>query len=115
MAGEAMGTLGAGAVAQNVFANVVPRALDQKSAAVRTVRVAAVAENISFVDVVESDFAGDFPRAMQRLRRSARLVLQLEIGMERSEMERNIWAEMFENPFGEFARFVFVVIQRGNH
>src|SRR5579863_490452 len=78
-------------------------------------RVAAIAENISFVDVVQTNFPRNFARTMQSFRRSARLILQFEIGMKRGEVQWNIRAEILQNPFGEFARFVFVVVQRGNH
>src|SRR5215469_3200428 len=81
----------------------------------RTNGIAAVAENISFVDVAEANFASDFARAVQSLRRSARLVLQFEIGMKRGEVQRNVGAEMLENPFGELLRFGLVVVESGNH
>ena len=52
---------------------------------------------------------------MQRLRRSARLILQLEVRVERREVQRNVRAQMLQNPVREPARFAGVVVQRRNH
>src|SRR5690348_2323698 len=112
---DEVAAVGAGGVFQAVCADVVPGALDQQRVAFGAASIATIADNISFVDVMQSNFAGDRARAMQSFRRRARLVLQFEIRMKRGEVQRNVGAEIFENPFGERARFVFVVVQCGNH
>ena len=72
-----------------------------------------VAEDIPFVDVVQTNFAGDGTGRVQRFRRGSGLVVQFKIGMERGEVQRNVRAKMLEDPFRELARFSRIVIQRG--
>ena len=110
-----MAAIWAGTIRQAIRADVVPRALNQQRVAFRAARVGGFAEDISLVDVMEPSVAGDFAREMQSFRRCARLVMQFEIRMKRGEMEGNIGTEVFENPFGELARFIFVIIQGRNH
>ncbi len=52
---------------------------------------------------------------MKRLRRRARLIPQLEVRMERREVQRHVRPKMRQNPFGKFARFRGIIIQRRNH
>ena len=50
--------------------------------------------DVAFVDEMEACFAGDLAGAVESLRRSGGLVLQLEIGMEGGEVERDVGAEI---------------------
>jgi hypothetical protein len=93
-----------------VFEDVVPAAADQEFVAVRAVRVGGVGVDVAFVDEVEADFAGNLAGAMKSFGRSGRFVLELEVRVERSEMERNIGAEIGEDPVGELAGLGGVVV-----
>lgn len=103
------------AVDDAILQNIMPGALNKKVVALGTVCARCAAENISFVDVMQANFASDLARAMQCFRRRARLVTQFEVGMKRGEVQRNVGAEMLQNPLGELARFRFVVVQSGDH
>jgi hypothetical protein len=111
------GRVAAGTVpcSQIVFEDVVPGAADQEFVAVRAVRVGGVGVDVAFVDEVEAHFAGDLAGAMKSFGRSGRFVLELEVRVERSEMERNIGAEIGEDPVGELAGLGGVVVQGRNH
>src|SRR5215472_5648734 len=74
------------AVLEAILLHVVPRAPNQQRAARRATRMRPVAEDISFVHIVQPRLAGDGPRLVQRFGRSLRLVAQLEIGMKRGEV-----------------------------
>jgi len=110
-----MGALGTCAIGDAILQYIVPGTLDEKFAAFRTQRVSAVAENISFVDVMQSRVASNFARAMQSFRRRARFVLQFEVGMKCGEVQRHVGAKIRKNPVGKLARFGFVVVERRNH
>ena len=103
------------AIAQPVLAHVMPRTPDQQRAALGARSIRGIAINIPLVDVVQSGSFGDFARSMQRFGGRAWLVAQLEIGMERGEMQRNIRTEMFENPFGKRASLFRRVVESRNH
>jgi hypothetical protein len=102
-------------VLEAIDENIVPGAANQHGVALRAGGVRAVAEDIAFIDVMQAGFERDFAGAVQSFRRSGRLVHELEIGMERGEVQRHIRAEMREDPFGELAGFGGIVIERGNH
>jgi len=70
--------------------------------------------DVAFIDIVEADFTGNLAGAVERLWRSGGLVAELEIGMEGGEVERDVGAEMGEDPFGEFAGFGGIVVEGGN-
>ena len=110
-----MAALRACAVDDAILQHIVPGTFDEKLAALRTACVRCIAKNISFVDVMQSNFASDLARAVQCFGRRARFVAQFEIGMKRGEVQRNVGAEMVQNPLGEIARFRFVVVQSGDH
>ena len=94
--------------------DIVPGAADEQGVAGGAVGVGGFGEDVAFVDEVEADFAGDFAGAVERAWRSGRLVTELEIGMEGGEVEGDIGAEIGEDPFGELASFVAVVVERGD-
>jgi len=115
VSGNAVAALGTRAVDDAILQHIVPGAFDEKLAAFRTQRVSAIAENISFVDVMQSRVQSNFARAMQRFGRRPRFVAQFEVGMKRGEVQRHVGAKIRKNPVGELARFRFVVVERGNH
>ncbi len=98
-----------------VFEDIVPGAADEECVAGGTESVGGVGENVAFVDVVEANFASDGTGAVESGGRSGRLVAELEIGMKCGEVERNVGAEMGEDPFGELASFGGIVVKGGNH
>ena len=53
-------------------------------------------------------------RAMQRLRRGGRLVVQLEVGMKRGEVQRHIVAQILQHPVAQLFEFRVAVVQRGD-
>src|SRR5260370_11129998 len=59
---------------QVVRSHVVPRALDEQSAAAWATGVRAIAVNISLINVVQPNFAGDLTGAGQRFRLRGLLV-----------------------------------------
>ena len=77
---------GASAVAERIIQNIVPRAANHNSAAAGTEGVGCAAVNVSFVDVMQARIHRYFVGGVQRFRRRFRLVLQLEVGVERREM-----------------------------
>jgi len=95
--------------------DIVPRAADQQGVALGTVGVGGLGVDVALVNEVQADFTGDFAGAMEGARRSGRLVAELEIGMESSEVERNIGAEMREDPLSELAGFLGVVVESGDN
>src|SRR4029077_3881390 len=82
---DAVAALGTCAGDDEILQNIMPGTLDEKLAAFGTRSVRCVAENISFVDVMQSRVESNFPRAMQCFGRRARFVSQFEIGMKRGE------------------------------
>src|SRR5580765_91313 len=92
----------------------MPGTPDQQLATLRAGRTSAITEDISFVYVVKSRFEGDSPCAVKSLWRRPRLVLQLEIGMERREVQGHVGPKMRQYPFGKLASFRGVVVQRRN-
>ena len=101
--------------AEMVFEEVMPGAADEEAVAGRAESVGSIGENVAFVDIVEANFAGDEAGAVKRGRRSGRLIAKLEIGMKGGEVEGNVWAEMGEDPLGEFAGFGGIVVEGGDH
>ena len=98
-AGNHKTTLGTSAIFETVLKDVMPGAPDEQFSAFWTTGVRAVAVNIAFIDIVQTHFARNGTRSMESLRRRARLVLQLEIRMEGSEVQRHVRAEMGQDPF----------------
>lgn len=111
------GEMAAGTIAfaEMIFEDVVPGAAEEQGVARGTKGVGGVRENVAFVDVVQADFASDGTGAMEGGGRSSRLVAKFEIGMESGEVERDVGAEMREDPFGELASFCGIVVESGNH
>src|SRR5712692_11758543 len=107
--------LRARALLQVVRSHVVPRALDEQSAAARATGVRAIAVNIALINVVQTDFASDLPGAVKRFRGRARLIAELEVGMKRGEVQRNVGPQMLQNPLRQLARLRGTVVQRGAH
>jgi hypothetical protein len=101
--------------AEMVFEEVMPGAADEKAVAGRAEGVGSIGENVAFVDIVEANFAGDGAGAVKCGRRRGRLIAKLEIGMKGGEVEGNVWAEMGEDPLGEFAGFGGIVVEGGDH
>ena len=64
---------------------------------------------------MQAGFLRDLPCAVQRFRRSSRLVAQFEIGMKRGEVQRHVGTQVHQNPFGQLARLRRIVIQAWNH
>jgi len=93
----------------------VPGAPDQEFVAVGAVGVGGVGVDVAFIDVAEASFAGDLAGAMKSFGRRGRLVLEFEIGMKCGEVQRNIRAQIGENPVGEFASFGGIIVERGDH
>ena len=75
----------------------------------------AIAVDVAFVYIMEADIFRDLPGAVQRFRGCCWFVAELEVGMEGGEVQRDVRAEMGEDPIGEFARLGGVIVQRGNH
>lgn len=94
--------------------DIVPGSADEEGIAGGAIGVGGFGEDVAFVDEVEADFTGDFASAVERVRRGGRLVAELEIGMEGGEVEGDVGTEMGEDPFGEFASFVGIVVERGD-
>src|SRR5580700_4634235 len=63
---------------------------------------------------MQTDFESNLASGMQSLRRRARLILQLKVGMKRREMQWHFGPQMLEHPFGKLSRFRASVIQRWN-
>lgn len=95
--------------------DIMPGAADEEGVAGGAIGVGGFGEDVAFVDEVEANFAGNFARTMERVRRSGGLVAKLEIGMEGGEVEGDVGAEMREDPFGELAGFGGIVVERGDN
>ena len=70
--------------------------------------------NVSFVDVMQAGFERDGARGVQCFGRRSRLVAQLEVGMEGSEMQGHVRAQILKDPVRQPAKFISAVIQSGN-
>ena len=92
----------------------MPGAANEQRAAGGAVRVGGFAENISLIDKVQAGFERNLAGAVERFRRSAGLIAQFEVRMERGEVQRDVGAEMVEDPVGEPPRLAGVVVERGN-
>ena len=93
----------------------MPGTADKEFLAVGAVGVGGFGEDVAFVDEVEAGIESDAAGAMEGVGRSWGLVLELEIGMEGGEVERNVGAEVGENPVDQFACFVGIVVEGGDH
>src|SRR6267142_130468 len=114
-AGDCGAALRARSMPEAVVGYIVPRALDKQCAAAWTIGVRAVAVNVAFVYVMKAGIFRDLPGAVQRFRGRFWFVAKLEVGMEGGEVQRDVGAEMGEDPIGEFARLGGIIVQRGNH
>ncbi len=83
-----------------VFEDSMPVALNQEFFAVWAISVGGFGVDVAFVNVVESGGEGDFAGAVESFGRGARFVLKLEVGMEGSEVQRDIWAQLGDDPVG---------------
>jgi len=113
-AGDGGVAMGAMPCPEMIGEDIVPGAADEESVARGAIGVGGFGEDVAFVDEVEADFTGDFAGAMESARGSGRHVAKLEIGMEGGEVERDVGAEMREDPFGELAGLVGIVVERGD-
>jgi len=93
----------------------VPGATHEEFAAIGAIGVGGLRVNIAFVDMVKTSRKSDFPRAMERLRWSAGLILQLKIGMECGEVQGDVGPEMRQDPSGELVRFRWIIVKSGDH
>src|SRR6266702_6963458 len=110
-ADDGLPTIRASAISQAILGHIVPGTADQSAPALWARGVCPTGKDIALVDVMQSHFAGDGAGAMQRFRRCARLILQLEIGMKGGEVQRHVRPEMFENPFRELTRFARIIVE----
>ena len=113
--GDCGAALRARSMPEAVVGYIVPGAADQQCAAARATGVRAIAVDVAFVYVVEAGIFRDLPGAVQRFRGRFWFVAELEVGMEGGEVQRDVRAEMGEDPIGEFARLGGIIVQRRNH
>src|SRR6267142_4289127 len=109
------GPMRARSMPEAVVGYIVPRALDKQCAAAWTIGVRAIAVDIAFVYVMKAGISRDLPGAMQRFRGRFWFVAEREVGMEGGEVQRDVGAEVGEDPIGEFARLGGIIVQGGNH
>src|SRR5580692_8449690 len=64
---------------------------------------------------MKTRFQSDSPRPVKSFSGRARLILQLEVGMERSEVQWHVWSQMRQNPFRKLAGLRRIIIQGRNH
>src|SRR5712671_816958 len=114
-AGDCGAALRARSMPEAVVGYIVPRTTDKQCATVGATGVRAIAVNVSFVYVMEAGIFRDLSGAVQRFRRSSRFVAELEVGMEGGEVQRDVGAEVGEDPIGEFARLGGIIVQGRNH
>src|SRR5207245_8503354 len=88
-AGDGLPTIRTSAISQAILGHIVPGTADQSAPALWARGVGPIGKDIALVDVMQSHFAGDGAGAMQRFRRCARLILQLEIGMKGGRSEEH--------------------------
>src|SRR5208337_3322166 len=113
-AGDGGVAMGAMPCPEMIGKDIVPGAANEEGVAVGAISAGGFGEDVAFVDEVEADFTGDFAGAMESAWGSGRDIAELEIRMEGGEVERDVGAEMRENPFGELAGFDGIVVERGN-
>ena len=100
MAGDRVVAAGAVPCPEAIFEDAVPGAADEEFVAFGAIGVGGVGIDVADVNVMEACFAGDLMGTMKGLGWSGRLVLELEVRVERGEVERNVGAEIGEDPFG---------------
>jgi len=93
----------------------VPRTADEQLAAGRAGGVGSFREDVPLVDEVKAGVESDAAGAVESFGWSGGLVLEFEVGMEGGEVERDVGAEIFDDPIGELASLGGIVVQRGNH
>src|SRR5271163_2254109 len=74
----------------SILKDIVPGPPNQQLAALGARCVRAFTEDISFVHVVKTRLARDSARPVKRLRRRPRLIPQLEVRMERREVQGHV-------------------------
>src|SRR6267143_6202714 len=114
-AGDGGAALRAAPMPEVVVGYIVPRTTDKQSATVGATSVRAIAVDIAFVYVMEAGIFRDLSGAVQRFRGCCWFVAELEVGMEGGEVQRDVGAEVGEDPIGEFARLGGIIVQRRNH
>src|SRR5882762_11296332 len=103
-AGYCSAALWTASVSQPFLRDVVPGAADKQCAAAGATGVRAIAVNVSFIYEMKAGIFRDLPGAVQCFWGRSRFVAELEVGMEGGEVQRDVRAEMGEDPIGEFAR-----------
>src|SRR5665213_3184725 len=93
--GNVVAAIGASAFTKAILNYIVPGAADQYCAALRTKRVRGVRKDVAFVNVLQTGFPRNGTGAVQRFRRRGFLIPQLEIGMERGEMQGDFGSQIF--------------------
>ncbi len=93
----------------------MPGTADEQFLALRTICVRTFAVDVSFIDVAQAHVERDLACMIKSLGWSSWLVLQLEVRVKRSEMQRHIRPQMSQNPFGKLSRLCRIVIQGWNH
>src|SRR5438445_1049738 len=114
-AGDGLPAIRTSAIGHAILGTIVPGTADHSAPALWARGACPTGKDIALADVMPSDSAGDGAGAMQRFRRCARLILQLEIGMKGGEVQRHVRPEMFENPFRELTCLGRIVVERRDH
>src|SRR5579863_5951839 len=91
-AGDSKAAVGALPFYQTVELDIVPGPANKQGLTPGAICVCSVAIDISLVDIMQTSLQGYFARPMQSLRRGSRFILQFEVGMKRSEMQRDVGA-----------------------
>src|SRR5882762_7928358 len=113
--GDCGSALRARSMPEAVVGYIVPGAADKQCAAAGATGVRAIAVNVSFIYEIKAGIFRDLPGAVQCFWGRSRFVAELEDGMEGGEVQRDVRAEMGEDPIGEFARLGGIIVQRRNH
>src|SRR5258705_1531826 len=114
-AGDCGAALRAPSMPEAVVGYIVPGTTNEQRATVGATGMRAIAVNVSFVYVMEAGIFRDLPGAVQRFRGCCWFVAKLEVGMEGGEVQRDVGAEVGEDPIGEFARLGGIIVQGRNH
>src|SRR3989442_1258664 len=75
------GAFRTGTIPEPVLRDIMPGTADEQRAAMGAACVRAVAIDIPFIHIMQPSFTRNLPRAVQRFRRSVRLIAELEVGM----------------------------------
>src|SRR6267143_7244883 len=80
----------AGSLLDMILQNVMPGSDHQQFPALRAIRVRSIAVDVALIDVMQAGIERDSPREIERRGWSPRFVLQLEIRVKRSEVQRHV-------------------------